>query len=268
MHPIFRPAPVYALFLFASCGTTKSYLPERTVAPMLKERNEVKLTLSTKVQGDGGSSHFGFSPAADLAWSPFQHVGVFGGYRHTDRFVQEQYYSFWSGTEIHDYRYLADRYLFGAGYYMQPDRFSHFEVYAGYASGRYGQLNITSGRTDYSYKYRQYFIQPAYGVFLKDFFDACAGIKFMCMQPVSIESYEPAGARELTKPATNFTSVNYYFIDPFANLNVGGPFIKFNFQVGANLALGSPRMMGADLPIYVSCGTTLSISPHLLSKKK
>jgi len=239
------------------------YLPDRVNAPMLREQGDVRLTMSSKIQGNGNTNKFTLSPSLDFAASPVNGLGLMASYRHTNRYANEDDI-FDSVTDPDSIHYSGNRLELGAGYYMPFGRKGLFEIYGGGGWGDFNRDNIkkyASFDANFQTRYYMFFIQPALGFYARDVFEFSGGIRF-AYHKYNYFHGDPDMRYKLTDPNTDIESTSFLFVDPYINLNVGYQYVKFNMQMGANVCASTPQIVYGDLPFYVSLGLTFQLSPR------
>jgi len=242
-----------------SCAGTKGYLPEATYAPILRNGGDLKATVSTKLQTDGNTNKLDISPSIYAAFSPVNHLGIMAFYQHTKRGMQETSGgTFWSTNT--NYLYKADRFSVATGYYHSSPNHFHSEIYLGYSKGNFEKNFLDTSVNVFKNNYEQWFAQPALAFFLHDNLNVAFGVKAIYQKTLSYNAADTSVLREITTQHKMASDYNYSFINPFIQLNIGGPYLKFFMQEGFNWCVSNPKLVGADFPFYINMGATFEIS--------
>jgi len=249
---------VLSLVTMLSSCSEQLYFPSRATAPGVREAMDTKLVVSAKVQDNSGAGNQSraISPAADLAFSPVDHLGLTLSYNGvTNR----------KSNDDNDIAvYNGHRFDGGAGYYSNFGRLGFFEMYGGVGGG-YISLN---GQPDHAFTthYTHAYLQPAAGVGNQKFM-ITGGIRIMYQYYYNFESSNPDLPYTITsnqgQRLGNINGSSFLMIEPFINMEVGYKYIKFNLQTGfSGQAAGEGNITGSSLPAYMSLGIVFNYAPR------
>jgi hypothetical protein len=264
------------LSLTCSCNT-RLYLPDRVNSPGLTKKHEAKLTAFAKVPRPGKDS-FGrgssISPAVDLAYSLSDHIGVIAGYRSTVNRLQPRDVSYPS-IHIIDTplagRLNGENFELGAGYFRRFLDRGKMEIYAGVNLGELSRKSSIAPQFDFASKYYRVFIQPAVGLTGYDNFSASAGVKLSFTKFYSFDCAYGRMAADILAYDRNktVTDVTFGYLEPFANVEVGYKFVKFNCQVGFSTPVTTYAMSTTSIfSFQAGAGITFHYDPAFFKKAK
>ncbi len=252
------------VLLFTSCQRG-IYIPDKVHSPGFREAGEAKLDLSVKPQRiDSNGSPVSFS--SDLAYAPINHLGIMLSYRGVNNKTLTEN-DFW-GNDNRYTRLNGSRIDVGAGYFSALGSKGKCEVYAGYGMGNIRSKSILGSGTDASFdaRYNRIFLQPAFG-FQTKIFSLMGGLRFTYQKYNSITSPDP-NIRYSLIPNQSIDLLNqvFAFAEPFVEMQTGGKWVKFNYQMGWACQVAGPSLRyELGLP-YMSIGVLFHYAPSHLKK--
>jgi len=248
----------------------KSYLPNVNYTPGLTQALEVKGDLGIKAQNLGEESEVRFSPSANIAFSPVNHLGLTAGYIADNKIIYDISDPFWSSNEEDQYLMQGRKFTVAAGFYSGGSERSSFEIYAGYSRGNFSLNRYEPFQQKYyTHYYEQYHIQPAYVLKVdkkKVYLEFSAGARVKFQNTTDLKAYDPQVRYQLTEPESDVFAQNYWFVDPLVNFAVGHPYVQFHLQMGVHLGLTSPTLIYSDVPYYLALGVAFRFAPLVQSK--
>jgi len=252
--------------LFTSCQRG-IYIPDKVHSPGFREAGEAKLDFSLKPQRiDSNGSPVSIS--TDLAYAPINHLGIILSYRGVNnKTITET--DFW-GTDNRYTRLNGSRVDIGAGYFSALGGKGKCEVYAGYGIGNIRSRSIVGSGTDASFdaRYNRIFLQPAFG-FQARVFSLMGGFRFTYQKYNSITSPNPNIRYSLIpQQSLDLTQQVFAFAEPFVEMQMGGKWVKFNYQMGWACQVAGPSLRyELGLP-YMTVGVLFHFAPSHLKKAK
>lgn len=254
--------PLLCIVLLSACQQ-KMYFPDRANTPGLTEALEAKATFSIKPQANHNSDeNSSVGTSIDLAFSPVQHFGIIGSYRWiNDRVIDENDDIF---TNTFGGRFNGKRWELGLGYYDNVGSKGFGEVYGGYSNGSLNRVGVSNPDYDYDTRYNRFFIQPAMGFKLGQYFTFSGGFRTTFITFYDFKSPNNADLRyEIGNNGTDITEPIYLFWEPFVNFEGGFKYFKGNVQIGSASQINNTRIAG-NFPVYISFGMVFHFSPEFL----
>lgn len=248
------------LILLTSCSD-RIYFPDRVTAPMLKDAGEVRLNTAARIQTseDGNNAPLGFS--VDIAAAPLKHLGLFAGFRNTNKFTSDDFFG--SSDSL---LYKGSRFEFGAGYIDKMGSKSFVGIYFVGGFGDISRKDLNINATDFSSNYYRLSLQPEIGFNQKDIVVISFGSRFTYQRYNNFRSSDPVLRSSFTTGYANIDDVGLYFMEPYINFNVGYKYISFNMQPGWSFNLSSPSLSSYN-PFYLSMGLNFQFAPRMLNAK-
>lgn len=269
------PSILFLSILLSSC-TQRIYFPDKVVTPGLTAQFETKVNLSFRMHNsysptNDSTSSLKFSPSIDLAFSPLNHLGVFGSYKTLlNKYFRE--------TDIFDPKNLDntktfggtfnDRILeFGIGYFNKLGKKAKFEIYAGYGTGNLKRTGPLFSQFDFTSKYHRFFIQPAAGIDFKHV-SLMGGVKITNQKHDNFNSpIVPDLRLQLGLNGSDILKENFWLVQPFVTVEVGWEYLKFNAQIGIGTSSNETQIY-SNRPIgYFSIGLVGQLNPGFWKKK-
>jgi hypothetical protein len=245
------------LLFLASCQQ-RLYFPDRANSPGLTQAMEGKVTLSVKPQDkddvtDPDALNFGLG--ADIAFSPINHLGIIGSYRHIlNKTIEEnQQYGILENQKTMGGVFNGKRFELGVGYYDTFGRYGKFEVYTGYGNGDLQRRGDAAPRYDYNTRYHRIFLQPALGFGRSGIFSMTAGLRITYLSFYDFRSDDPMLHEYVGREAQDVTRGFFPFVEPFVNMEGGYKYLKGNIQFGMSKQLAYSNIAG-NMPVYISLG--------------
>jgi hypothetical protein len=223
--------------LLGSCSHSY-YIPPTTNVPLLKEKNELRATITA-----GGGS--------DIATTDFQ-----AAYSITNHFAVMSNFMRASGSDDNENSSgTGNCFEIGAGYFTPIESSGLFEVYSGIGwSSQEHQYN-SGGTSDLSF--RKIFFQPSIGLTF-NFFDIALTSGFSTVNFFDVNY-------QLLPTDSNFESVSEIaeknlslLFEPAITFRIGWKYIKFQTQLGLSHNLSHPELRFE--PLKISVGFTFAIS--------
>ncbi len=254
--------PLVCIIFLASCAP-RIYFPDAVNAPAFQHAHEIRAAGSVKpqIKGRGNISH-----SADAAYAATPHVGIIASYRNLNSrygyLYPERYTYTVPKTPYHDVDGLISGQYFdlGAGYFRRIRTKGLVEVYAGYGNG------TLSADTDPKSMYNQHFFDARYHRFFLmgnagfRIRNICAtgGVKYSMQHYYDFHD-EPAlyAQQQGSWGFTPIAGKNFWFVQPFGNIELGYQFIFFNIQYGfCGQVFGHYNDILGDSNFYLSFGAS------------
>ncbi|KAA5536754.1 hypothetical protein F0919_03535 [Taibaiella lutea] len=255
------------LIIGISSCQQKMYFPDRANSPGLTKALEAKATFSMKPQAnDNSEENSSVGSSIDLAFSPVNHFGIIASYRWiNDRVIHENDGGGFWGIEQIGGRFNGKRWEIGVGYYDTIGSKGFVEAYGGYGNGSLNRVGITNPQYNYDTKYNRFFIQPALGFKLGNYFTLSGGFRTAFLTFYDFKAPDPQLKYEIGNSGKDVTAPIYVFFEPFFNFEGGYKFFKGNIQVGAANQINNAKIAG-NFPVYISIGMTFTFRLNSLIK--
>jgi len=229
--------------LLTSCKIM--YVPNTQNVPMMEEKNDLKVELSTK--------------DLQVAYAVTDHIGIMvNGY-----YNKNEWSATTSGPTTLEYQFLSKRSLIegGAGYYTKLGEKGRFETYAGAGYGHidydYDLLedNVKIEKDEFGIGMMRFFVQPAIGSQGDNFgiaFSArVAGVMFSNMDTVNYTQTELVH-EDLHELEDNM----FIFMEPALTLRFGFKYAQLQLQPYYNFKLSGPaipaKKFGFNVGLYLN----------------
>lgn len=226
-----------ALLVLGSCSHSY-YIPTTANVPLLKEKNELRATVST---GGGG----------DISTVDLQ-----AAYSITNHFaVMTNFMSGRGSDDDENSRGNGNCFELGAGYFAPIEEKGVFEVYGGFGfSNQHHEYN-SGGMADLSF--RKFFIQPSFGLSLNAFDLAFTpGLSSVSFHKVdNLLLSTDVNFEEVDQIAKNNTSLLF---EPTLTIRAGWKYVKFQTQFGLAHNLSHPDLAFEQFKLNV--GLTFSFA--------
>lgn len=279
MKLFFHVILLLCIGMSSSCIYPTIHFADRANSPGFTEKDEFKAVAAIKPQAADvepnvpGSENFrssGVAPELDLAYALTNHFAVTAGYTSVvNRYTRE-------GQGNRGYYGLTDSTIggrvnlngieVGAGYFLKGPRVLKFGLYGSFGTGAISRKGLILPEFNYKTKYWKYSVQPELGIGPNNgrIFSAMFGTRV-----TGIKYYGFRSANPLTKHAVgyynpkygqNVTNQMYFYIEPYANIEVGFKYIKFNAQLGITGGLDEVAGDMGSMP-YISLGMLFHFKP-------
>ena len=267
------------LVMFSSCIYPTIHFADRANSPGFTEKGEFKGVAAIKPQAADmepnvpGSENFrssGVAPELDLAYALTNHFAVTASYTSVvNRYTREgqgrsSYYGHTDSTI--GGRVNLNGVEVGAGYFLKGPRILKFGLYGSFGTGAISRKGLILPEFNYNTRYWKYSVQPELGIgpnngkiFSVMFGTRLTGIKyygFRSDNPLTkyaVGYYNP-------KYSQNVTNQMYFYIEPYANIEVGYKYVKFNAQLGVTGGLDGVSDDMGSMP-YISLGMVFHFKP-------
>lgn len=268
-----------AMLLFSSCVYPTMYYPRRANSPGFTTKGEFKAVAGMKTQAVNstpnlpGSQNFASSylaPEFTGAYALTNHVAITAGYTSVlDRYTTE-------GQGTSGYYGLTDSTVgglvnlqgveVGGGYFAKSRGLIKYGLYGSLGVGNITRKGLILPEFDYRSKFWRWSVQPEFGIHPNEgkLFSATAGARLTGINYYGFRSDNP-----LTKYAVGFYNPRYpknvtngmhIYIEPYANLEVGYKYLKFNVQLGVVGGLTQGANVMAS-PLHLGLGVVFHFHP-------
>lgn len=267
------------MVMFSSCIYPTIHFADRANSPGFTEKGEFKGVAAIKPQAADtepkvpGSENFrssGVAPELDLAYALTDHFAITAGYTSVvNRYTRE-------GQGSRGYYGLTDSTIggrvnlngveVGAGYFLKGTRILKFGLYGSFGIGGISRKGLILPEFNYHTKYWKYSVQPELGIgpnngriFSVMFGTRLTGIKYYGFRSANPLTQYAVGYYN-PKYGQNVTNQMYFYIEPYANVEVGYKYIKFNAQLGLTNGLDETAGEMGSMP-YISLGMLFHFKP-------
>jgi hypothetical protein len=194
----------------------------------------------------------------DAAFSPVNHLGLIASYRSINkRRIDEDFGSYF--VDQYGGTFNGHRWDVGAGYFSSFGK-GRAELYGGVGFGTLSRRGSTTKERDYDTKYNRQFLQGGIGTG-NDVFLIGGGFRFALMQFRDFSSPTTPDLRyRILGPVRDVQDVNFAFMEPYVNMEVGWKVIKFNMQVGTSVQMTGDKIAG-NAPFFMSLGAVFHFDP-------
>ena len=232
-----------AILMLSACSYEKAlyvHTANKVFSPGIKDSGDIKVDGSVKLQAlDKKSNGSPVSCSADVAWSPVDHLGIFGSYRgvnhkgaNHDRF----YGGLLNNNNIERQTFDLNGYAgdMGLGYYCRAGNTGKFEAYGGFGLGNLFNSSDDIDPGYYKVTYHRFFTQVGYG-YDYDIISFMAGFRLSLEK---MNSFVDHGNIATYGPGAIYDIVNTTrpYIDPYMQLQIGGKHIKLTMQLGYDIS--------------------------------
>lgn len=225
------------LFVLGSCSHSY-YIPTTANVPLLKEKNELRATLS----GGGGG---------DISTVDFQ-----GAYSVTNHFaVMTNFMSARGSDDDTNSSGSGNCFELGAGYFTPLEKNGVFEIYGGFGFSNQQHTYNSGGRADLAF--RKIFVQPSIGLSLNSFDLAFTpGFSSVSFHKVDNQLLSTdVNFEEVDQIAKNNVSLLF---EPALTIRAGWKHVKFQTQFGLARNLSHPNLEFEEFKVNV--GLTFSLA--------
>ncbi|MCW3123115.1 MAG: hypothetical protein JWQ38_2607 [Flavipsychrobacter sp.] len=233
------------LLLLCACSHEKAlyvHTTNKVFSPGIKDSGDIKVDGSLKFQSldkEGKGSPVSFF--ADVAWSPVNHLSIFGSYRgvNSKGVTHERFYGGVLNSRNLEYQtfdlngYAGDM---GIGYYCRTGEIGKFEVYGGFGVGNLFNSSNDIDPGYYRLNYYRYFTQVGYG-YDYDILSFMTGFRLSMEQLTSFVDGGNIAQGYGTGAIPDLLNITRSYVDPYMELQIGGRHVKFTMQLGYDISV-------------------------------